>query len=264
MRIAVVQVAATADKAANLAKARRMVAAAAARRPHLIVFPEAFMYDFGDPHAALAPAAEPLDGPFVGSLTELARTYRIGVIAGMFERSDDPDRAYNTVVAITAEGDLAARYRKIHLYDSFGNRESDRLKGGELEPAVAKMCGMGIGLLTCYDLRFPELARLLVASGAEVLAVPSAWMRGPLKEDHWETLLRARAIENTCFVAGAGQCGPAYIGRSMIVDPMGVTVVGLASDEGFGVADVEPDRLAEIRERNPALEHQRFSVVASE
>jgi predicted amidohydrolase len=264
MRIGVVQVAATTDKSANLAKARRLIAAAATRRPHLVVLPEAFMHDFGDPNAALAPVAEPLDGPFVGALTELARTYRIGIIAGMFERSEDAERAYNTVVAISPEGDLAARYRKIHLFDSFGHRESDRLVGGDLEPAIAKISGMSVGLLTCYDLRFPELGRLLVDSGAEIIAVPAAWMSGPLKEDHWETLLRARAIENTCFVVGAGQCGAAYIGRSMIIDPMGVAVVGMGSEEGLAVADVEPDRLNEVRRRNPALEHQRFRVVPRE
>jgi deaminated glutathione amidase len=261
MRVAIAQAAASTDKATNLTRVRKLLAGAAARRPHLLIFPEAIMYDFGDPNARLAPVAEPIDGPFVTSLSELARTYRIALIAGMFERSEQPDLAYNTVVAIDSDGSLLARYRKIHLYDSFGNRESDRLKGGDLEPAVVKICGMSVGLLTCYDLRFPELARVLVEHGAEVIAVPAAWMRGSHKEDHWETLLRARAIENTCFVAAAGQSGPSYIGCSMVVDPIGVPVVAMGAEEGIAVADVERSRLEEVRTANPALEHQRFRVV---
>jgi predicted amidohydrolase len=263
MRIAVAQAAASTDKAANLTRVRKLVAKAAARRPHIIVFPEAFMHDFGDPSLHLAPVAEPIDGPFVTSLSELARTYRIALIAGMFERSEDSELAYNTVVALGSDGGLLARYRKIHMYDSFGYRESDRLKGGDLEPAVVKIAGMSVGLLTCYDLRFPELARALIAQDAEVLCVPAAWARGPLKEDHWQTLLRARAIENTCFVAAAGQCGPSYIGHSMVVDPMGIPVVTLGIDEGIAVAEVQRDRLQELRSRNPALEHRRFQVVAA-
>lgn len=262
MRVAAVQAAGSTDKAANIAKARRLVAGALARRPNFVVLPEAFMHDFGDSGTQLARVAEPLDGPFVSALTELARTYRIAIAAGMFERSEEAGLAYNTLVVIDVDGALIGHYRKIHLFDSFGYRESDRLKPGELSPVVVDLFGMRVGLLTCYDLRFPELARLLVAKGAEVLCVPAAWMRGPLKEDHWDTLLRARAIENTCFVIGAGQVGASYIGRSMVIDPMGFPLVSLGSDEGVVVADVERSRLEDVRSRNPALEHRRFAVVA--
>ena len=261
MRVAAVQAAGSTDKAANLAKARRLVAGALARRPNFVVLPEAFMHDFGEPSTRLARVAEPLDGPFVASLSELARTYRIAIAAGMFELSDEARLAYNTLVVIDVDGSLVGHYRKIHLFDSFGYRESDRLKAGDLEPVVVDLFGMRVGLLTCYDLRFPEFARLLVAAGAEVLCVPAAWMRGPLKEDHWETLLRARAIENTCFVVGAGQAGVSYVGRSMVVDPMGFPLVSLGSDEGVIVADVERARLDEVRSRNPALQHRRFTVA---
>jgi predicted amidohydrolase len=256
-----VQVSASTDKAANSGRMRRLLAGAATHRPNLVVFPEAFMHDFGDPGTKLTKVAEPLDGPFVTSMAELARTYRFAIVAGMFERAEDEELVYNTVVAVDANGDIAGCYRKIHLYDSFGNRESDRLRGGDLEPVVASLAGMQVGLLTCYDLRFPELSRLLVEQGAELVCVPAAWVRGPLKEDHWETLLRARAIENTCFYAGAGQCGPSYVGRSMVVDPMGVVISALGSEEGLAIADIDREALEAVRERNPALQHIRFGVV---
>ena len=114
----------------------------------------------------------------------------------MFEVSDDPDRPYNTLVVVDRDG-LRASYRKIHLYDSFGYKESDRLLAGPVEPVLVDVGGFRVGLMTCYDLRFPELARELVSRGAELLVVPSAWVAGPAKVDHWRTLATARAIENT-------------------------------------------------------------------
>ena len=122
----------------------------------------------------------------------------------MFERSDDPNRPFNTLVAFGPAGDLVASYRKTYLYDSFGYRESDRLTAGDGSPVTIKTDELTLGLMTCYDLRFPEFARLLVDADAEALVVPAAWVRGPQKEDHWATLLRARAIENTCYVIAAG------------------------------------------------------------
>ena len=118
-------------------------------------------------------------------------------------------------------GAATAAYRKIHLYDSFGYRESDRLSGGPTEAVVVEIAGWQVGLMTCYDLRFPELARALVDAGAEVIVVPAAWLPGERKVDHWRTLVRARAIENTVFVVAAGQPGPRYTGHSMVGDPLG-------------------------------------------
>ena len=118
-------------------------------------------------------------------------------------------------------GAVSTSYRKIHLYDSFGYKESDALRAGPLAPVVVDVAGFRVGLMTCYDLRFPELARLLVDHGAEVLVVPAAWVAGPRKVEHWRTLVRARAIENTVFVVAAAQPGPRYSGHSMVVDPLG-------------------------------------------
>lgn len=255
MRVALVQLAAGLDPSANLADINRL---ASGRTADLIILPEAVMHDFGPIDTRLGPVAQDLDGPFVTALAELA--WRVGatVIAGMFERSGDPDRPYNTLVAVGADGTLLAAYRKIHLYDSFGYRESDRLMAGELTATVIPVGDHTVGLMTCYDLRFPEHSRALVDAGATLLAVPAAWVRGPLKEDHWLTLLRARAIENTVYVAAAAQCGRQYCGQSALIDPLGVAVVALGADEGVAIGEIDQEWLAAVRARNPALQHRRW------
>ena len=119
------------------------------------------------------------------------------------------------------------------------------------------MGAINVGLMTCYDLRFPEFSRLLVDAGADTLCIPAAWVRGPLKEEHWATLLRARAIENTCWVLGAAQTGATYCGRSQAIDPMGITIAAAGDEEAVLSATLDPDRLVAARRRNPALEHRR-------
>jgi predicted amidohydrolase len=257
LNIAVVQVASSLDPAENRA-ALGVVADVCAERPkpHLVVFPEVMMRDFGKPGSDVAEFAEDLDGPFVQRLTDLARTHQVTIIAGMFERSDDPGRPYNTLVVVDADG-LRASYRKIHLYDSFGYKESERLLAGAVEPAVVQVGGVGVGLMTCYDLRFPELARALVDRGAEVLAVPAAWVAGPGKVEHWRTLLKARAIENTVYVAAAGQPGPRYTGHSMIVTPRG-TSVEVGDEDLFVTSTVDRAHLDEVRAENPSLANRRL------
>lgn len=218
------------------------------------------MHDFGDPDTPLAGVAEPLDGPFVQALAKLAGDIEATLVAGMFETAGD-GLVYNTLVALGRDGDLAGHYRKIHLYDAFGYRESDRIAGGTDDPVLLTVGEHRVGLMTCYDLRFPELSRTLATQGADVLAIPAAWVRGPLKEDHWRTLLKARAIENTCYVAAAAQNGSAYCGQSMLVDPLGVVVSALGEQTGHCTGEVESDRIKDVRRRNPTLAHRRFGVV---
>jgi predicted amidohydrolase len=226
---------------------------------HLVVFPEVFARDFGKPGSDVGAFAEPLDGPFVTRLAELAATHDVTLVAGMFEVSDDPARPFNTLVVVDAAG-LRATYRKIHLYDSFGYRESDRLSAGALEPVLVDVRGWQVGLMTCYDLRFPELARALVDRGAELLVVPAAWVAGERKVDHWRTLVRARAIENTVYVAAAGQPGPRYCGHSMIVGPDGDVLVETGQDDDpDGVfAGVNRPHLDAVRSTNPSLANRRL------
>ena len=259
MQVTVVQMAATTDKAGNAAVLERLVARTAPGAD-LVVLPEAVMHDFGRPDDPLAPSAEPLDGPFVGLLQRLAGKHDATLVAGMFEQADEPDRVFNTLVAVSGAG-LQGCYRKTHLYDSFGYRESDRLVAGEPEPVTVPLGDLTLGLMTCYDLRFPEMSRALVDAGADTLVVPAAWVVGPYKVDHWRTLLAARAIENTCHVVAAAQCGRTYTGHSAIVDPMGITRAGLGDSEGIASADVSVGDLASAREHNRALRHRRFIVA---
>jgi predicted amidohydrolase len=256
MRVVLAQLASSTDSSANRAVVATVLEAAAEARPELVVLPEATMHDFGDPSHDLAASAEPLDGPFVDLLTTSARRLRATVVAGMFEVADA--LPYNTLVAVGPDGTLEATYRKVHLYDSFGYRESDRLAPGPVEPVVLDVAGHQVGLMTCYDLRFPELARLLVDAGADTVAVPAAWVSGPLKEDHWSALLRARAIENTVYVLGAAQCPPTYVGHSALVDPMGVVVAAAGEAPGLVVGEVDPARVANARARNPSLANRRI------
>ncbi len=153
-------------------------------------------------------------------------------------------------------------YRKIHLYDAFGYKESDRMRAGNGETLVFTLDGMRFGAMTCYDLRFPELARNLVRDGAETLLLPTAWLAGPLKEMHLATLLRARAIENTVYLGAADQCPPGYCGNSVLYDPLGVCVTSLGEAPGVIVGELDPHRVAEARSKNPSLDNSRIDLYA--
>ncbi len=224
--------------------------------PDLVVLPEAFARDFGEAGSDLAPHAQTLDGPFAERLRSLSETGTAWV-GGMFEEADDPARPLNTLVL--AEAGRVTPYRKIHLYDSFGYHESGTVSPGPLEPALVEVSGFPIGLMTCYDLRFPELARALAVRGAEALVVPAAWVAGERKVDHWRTLLRARAIEDTVWVVAVGQPGPRYTGHSTVIAPTGDVVVEAGPEEAVEL-DALLDRatVADVRRTNPSLANRRM------
>ncbi|MFS0893254.1 carbon-nitrogen hydrolase family protein [Microbacterium sp. 179-I 3D3 NHS] len=259
--VAVCQFAPTASREENRERIARLTADAAARGARLVVLPEYSSF-FVDPlDERLAANAESLDGEFVTTLEALAAEYGVVIVAGLAERATEGDRVRNTVVAVRGDGILAT-YRKQHLYDAFGQTESSWVEPGEIgEPAVFEVAGVRFGLMTCYDLRFPELSRTLVDAGADVLVVPAEWVRGPLKEHHWTTLLAARAIENTVFVAAADHPAPIGVGHSQIVDPQGVVRAGLGADEGIAVAAVDRETVERVRETNPSLRVRRYAVV---
>jgi len=222
----------------------------------LVVLPEAFARDFGEPGTDLTPYAESLDGPFTETLAHLSADHGIAVLAGMFERSQEPQHPFNTLVL--AEPGRQTTYRKIHLYDSFGQRESDSLTPGPTRPVTTDLAGFRVGLMTCYDLRFPELARSLSDEGMDVLVVPAAWVAGKGKVTQWQTLLRARAIENVCWVAAAAQPGPRYSGHSMVVSPTGDVVAEAGEDEEVLTATLDLETVRRTREVNPSLANRRM------
>ncbi|MCW2765309.1 MAG: Nitrilase/cyanide hydratase and apolipoprotein N-acyltransferase [Nocardioides sp.] len=251
LRIALVQESSGLDQEANRDRLDELTPAGT----DLVVFPEAFARDFGEAGSDISAFAEPLDGPFATEVERVAAERGTTVVAGMFETSGDPQRPFNTLVL---RGTARASYRKVHLYDSFGHRESDRLSAGPVEPVVVDVGGFAVGLMTCYDLRFPELARALVDRGAEVIVIPSAWVAGARKVEHWRTLARARAIENTVFVAAAGQPGPRYTGHSLVIDPLGDVLVEGGPDPEVLTAVLDRSSLDEARRTNPSLANRRL------
>lgn len=253
------------DKERNVTAAEAHVASAARAGARLIVLPETFSWR--GPASGDAAAAEEIEGPTLGRLGRLARDLGVTIVAGsILERARDGGQPYNTSVALGPDGRILAAYRKVHLFDvalpgKVEVRESARRgRGGD---AVCVDTDLGrLGLSVCYDLRFPELYRRLALGGAEILCVPSAFTF-PTGAAHWETLLRARAIENQCWVLAANQHGPSGLGHadyghSAVVDPWG-TVVACATDgERVVLAEVDMGYLARVRREMPCLEHVRL------
>lgn len=258
--VAVAQFAPGADREENLESIRSLAGDAAARGASLVVFPEYSSYFTPEMGPDWVAAAETLDGRFVTGLASVAQELGIHLVAG-FLQSTDGQRFSNTLVAVDPVGQVVATYRKIHLYDAFGQRESDWVVPGPIAPPETfEWEALTVGLQTCYDLRFPEITRRLVDAGADLVLVPSEWVRGPLKEHHWRTLVTARALENTIFVAAADHAPPVGVGNSMVVDPMGVEVVTIGEQTAVAVAEVSLERIAAVREINPALALRRFGV----
>lgn len=263
-RVAAAQMSSGEDAAINLRSAVALVEEAAAGGAQLVALPEMFLC-YGRPSVILA-AAEPIPGPVSDVLCALARRLNITLVAGSFcERSTQPNRGFNTSLLIGPDGAIAATYRKRHLFDveipgEVRSRESSWLAAGDAICVTDTPCGR-IGQAICYDLRFPELFRALVDLGAMLVCVPSAFT-AVTGRDHWEVLLRARAIENQLYVIAPNQFGPhapgmESYGRSMIVDPWGTVLATLPTGEGLIFSEVDLSRVASIRARLPALRHRR-------
>ncbi|MGW5387560.1 carbon-nitrogen hydrolase family protein [Nocardia sp. NPDC003963] len=264
--LAVVQFAPHNDIDANLAALATQVRAAAKQGARIVVAPEYSMFALGRLDERALTAAQPLDGPFVTALAELAAETGVFLVAGVVETAPPGDeRIHNTLVVLGPDGSLRARYRKVHLYDAFGQRESEVVAPGPLdETPLFTADGLTFGLQTCFDLRFPEGFRRLAAAGAQVLLLPAQWIPGPGKVDQWTTLLRARAIENTVYLAAADQCGPRGAGASMIVDPAGRVLSELAEAPGIALAELDSGSVHRTRRTNPSLALRRFTVAAPE
>jgi deaminated glutathione amidase len=261
VRVTIGQVEVSTDRAANLAVLAAAFRQAGREGSDLLVLPE-YASAF-DPRGTGPEHAEPLEGPFVTTLRRLAREHGVAGVAGTLLPGAEPARAANAVVAVDARGEVVGVYRKVHLYDAFGHRESERLEPGDptAEPVLLRVGALTFGVMTCYDLRFPESARRLVDAGADALVVPAAWAAGPLKADHWRTLARARAIENTSVVLAVGQAGRGVTGRSLLVGPDGQVGLELGESAELRSAELDADALAAARERDPSLANRRYAVV---
>lgn len=223
----------------------------------LLVLPEGILArDIADPDLVRR-AAQPIDGPFMTQLLEASRGSNLTVMMCIHVPASDV-KVWNILVALR-DGKVLAQYRKLHLYDAFSMKESTNVVPGDEVPPLVEVAGMNVGLMTCYDLRFPELARRLVLDGADVLVLPAAWVKGPLKEAHWEVLVTARALENTCYLVATGECGERNIGQSMVVDPLGVAIARAAEAPALLFAEIDPVRIAHARKVLPVLENRCFA-----
>jgi deaminated glutathione amidase len=261
-RIAVAQIKSSTDKKENLAMARALVDEAKSKSASLVAFPEFLMaFSPGEQSAAeLAALAESIDGPFVSALRDAAKVSEIAVLATFYETCAVPDRVFDTALWIDAGGGIPAVYRKLHLYDAFGFRESDKFQpGADIAPPV-ECADARCGIMICYDLRFPEMARMLAFDGADVLFAPSGWVQGDMKLDHWQTMIKARALENGCYLVAPDQTGNIYIGHSLVVDPFGRIVADMGDKEGLEIIDLDLDIVAEAREKLPLIKNRRAEV----
>ena len=251
------------DKQDNLLRSIDFIAEAAAGNAELVCFPE-FQTAFSpakQPARELAKVAEPVDGEFVTALSKAARKNRIGVVATIYEKASS-QKVYDTALVLSPAGAVSATYRKLHLYDALGFRESSKMaKGKAIEDPVKTPAG-SIGLMICYDLRFPELSRILALKGADVLVAPSAWVQGKMKEEHWQTMVKARAIENGSYLVAPDQVGNIYCGRSMAVDPFGVVLADLGQREGVELVEIDKKRIQEIRKSLPLLRNRRAVIYS--
>lgn len=264
MKIASGQFSAGTDLQRNLHDARRLMTEAAHGGAELLVLPESSLYASNEPPSALAAVAQPLDGPFINGMAASARELQLPVVVGTTELNPE-GLPFNTLVAIDKSGTVQAKYRKVHLYDAFGYTESSGISPGVIAaPELFTVAELRFGMLTCYDLRFPESARYLIDAGADVLLLPAMWIVGPGKEDHWSTLVRARAIENTAYVVAANQTGPLATGYSLVVDPFGVALANAGESPGIVYAELTTERIAEVRARVPSLRNRRFGVAPRE
>ncbi|MCQ9157074.1 deaminated glutathione amidase [Acidomonas methanolica] len=255
MKVALGQFAVAADWHVNQQTCLDLIAHAKAGGADLLVLPEGILArDINDPEI-MPKTAQPLDGPFMAGLCAASDGI---TVMGCVNVPDGQGRFHNTLVVLR-DGDIIARYRKIHLYDAFSTRESDRTAPGHGLPPVIEVGGLKVGVMTCYDVRFPEVARALAAAGAEVIAMPAAWVRGPGKEHHWRVLNTARALDNTCYVVAVGECGPRNCGASLVIDPLGVVALDLGEGPAIGFYDLDPARIAHARKILPVLENRRFA-----
>jgi predicted amidohydrolase len=273
-RIAVIQMKSSTKKSENLKASISYIREAAKKKAQLVCFPEFQMAysPTGQSAKELLLIAEKIRGQFISTLCGEAKRSRISVIATIFESLQTElsnnkskfkrhnDRVSDTAVIISNQGQIKSIYRKLHLYDALGFKESDKLASGNKIIQPLRTNSGKIGLMICYDVRFPEMSRILALAGAEILAIPSAWVQGVMKEEHWQIMLKARAIENGCYVIAPDQVGNIYSGRSMVIDPFGITLLDMGAKEGLEIIEIARSRLKSVRKSLPLLDNRRIDA----
>ena len=265
MKVGVVQFKASTNKETNLKKIINYISKAAQNKATLVAFPEFMMFytDSSQTPKQLANLAEKINGNFVNTIAKTAKQYRIQVIGSFYEKSTKKNRVYDTSFVIDKTGKVISTYRKIHLYDALGFRESDKMTSGSKITKPVKTSIGKVGMMICYDLRFPEMSRSLASSGSEVLVAPSAWVKGDMKEEHWITINKTRAIENGCYVIAPDQVGNIYCGRSVVVDPYGKILLDMKKKQGIGYVNIELKKIKQIRKVLPLLKNRRIDVYTN-
>lgn len=263
-KLAVVQFKASTEKNKNLDKILDYIKDSSKKKAKLCAFPEFMMFYTTSSQSPpeLSKLAERIDGNFVSSIAECAKQNNIQVVGTFYEKSKKRNRVYDTAFFVNKSGIIESIYRKIHLYDALGFRESDKMTSGSKIAKPTKSSIGNIGMLICYDLRFPEMSRTLTASGSEILIAPSAWVKGKMKEEHWLTINKTRAIENGCYVVAPDQVGNIYCGRSIVVDPFGKILLDMKKRQGIGFVDIDLDKVKEIRKSMPLLKNRRLDIYS--
>ena len=263
-KVAIVQFKASTTKEQNLKKILDYIKKASKRGAQLCAFPE-FMMFYTKPSQTpkeLASLSETINGNFVKTISKAAKKHSIQVIGTFYEKSNKKNRVYDTSFLINKSGKVVSKYRKIHLYDAFGFKESKKMVPGSKIVKPSQTTLGKIGMLICYDLRFPEISRSLALSGSEILVAPSAWVKGKNKEDHWITINKTRAIENGCYVVAPDQVGNIYCGRSIVVDPFGKILLDMKKRQGIGVVNISLDKIKKTRTVLPLLKNRRSDTYS--
>jgi predicted amidohydrolase len=264
-RAAIVQMKSSEEKEHNLAYSVKLINEAAKRKARLICFPEFQMaYSPAEQKTeSLHRIAEKISGNFVSTLSNSARQNKINVVATMYEiinTNEKSHKVFDTGIIIDELGKVQSIYRKVHLYDALGFKESKKLLAGSIIEKPSKTSVGNLGLLICYDMRFPEISRILTVNGANILVSPSAWVAGFMKKVHWEVMVKARAIENGVYVLAPNQVGNIYCGHSMAIDPFGATILDMKNRQGIEYMDIDTTKIDTTRRTLPLLMNRRTDV----
>jgi len=264
-RAALVQMKSSVDKNKNLSYSLKLIGRAAQKKAQLICFPEFQMaYSPAEQKPErLHEIAEKINGDFISALSNSAKKNKINVVATIYEiinTNKQNQKVFDTAVIINERGKIQSVYRKIHLYDALGFKESKKLLAGNIIEKPTRTSVGNLGLQICYDMRFPEISRILTVNGANILVSPSAWVAGFMKQEHWEIMLKSRAIENGVYVIAPNQLGNIYCGHSMVIEPFGATLIDMGNREGMEILDIDNSRIETVRRTLPLLRNRRTDV----